>query len=167
MKTFFTVKFALLPIAVFVFLIVRGAPAAAIGAGFMVSGVVCAWRLYAREIKSLEIATFAIFGALAAGIFLARDFVVAEALPLSFVGLGVFSLVTVALRKPWTAEFSRAAYPDAADNPVFILVNMILSALWACCSCCWRWRTPRKPAASSPRASSPPAHSPRCLDQDF
>jgi phytoene dehydrogenase-like protein len=130
MKTFFTVKFALLPIAVFVFLIVRGAPAAAIGAGFMVSTVVCAWRLYAREIKSLEIATFAIFGALAAGIFLARDFVLAEALPLSFVGLGVFSLVTVALRKPWTAEFSRAAYPDAADNPVFILVNMILSALW-------------------------------------
>ena len=33
MKTFFTVKFALLPIAVFVFLIVRGMPAAAIGAG--------------------------------------------------------------------------------------------------------------------------------------
>ena len=37
MKTFFTVKFALLPIAVFVFLIVRGMPAAAIGGGFVVA----------------------------------------------------------------------------------------------------------------------------------
>ncbi|MGZ3311088.1 MAG: amine oxidase, partial [Xanthobacteraceae bacterium] len=32
--------------------------------------------------------------------------------------------------RPWTAEFSRAAYPGADENPVFVLVNMILSALW-------------------------------------
>jgi hypothetical protein len=90
MKTFFTVKFALFPIAIFTFLIVRGMPAAAIGAGFIASTIVCAWRLYAREIKTLEIATFAIFGALAAGLFLAPDIVVTEAVPLAFVGLGVF-----------------------------------------------------------------------------
>ena len=130
MKTFFTVKFALLPIAIFVFLIVRGMPAAAIGAGFVVALIVCAWRLYARDIKTLEIAALAIFGALAAGLLAARDVVVANAVPLAFVGLGVFSVATVLLRKPWTAEFSRAAYPGAAENPVFVLVNMILSALW-------------------------------------
>jgi phytoene dehydrogenase-like protein len=130
MKTFFTVKFALFPIAIFIFLIVRGMPAAAIGAGFIASAIVCAWRFYAREIKTLEIATFAIFGALAAGIFLAPDIVLTGAVPLVFVGLGVFSITTVALRKPWTAEFSRAAYPDAANEPIFVLVNAILSALW-------------------------------------
>jgi len=130
MKTFFTVKFALLPIAIFVFLIVRGLPAAAIGAGFVVALIVCAWRLYARDIKTLEIAALAIFGALAFGILVAHDVVAANAVPLAFAGLGVFSIATVLLRKPWTAEFSRAAYPGAEENPVFVLVNMILSGLW-------------------------------------
>ena len=128
MKTFFTVKFALLPIAIFVFLIVQGMPAAAIGAGFVVALIVCAWRLHVRDIKTLEIATLAIFGALAAGLLFARDVVVTNAVPLAFTGLGVFSIVTVSLRKPWTAEFSRAAYPEAAESPIFVLVNMILSA---------------------------------------
>jgi all-trans-retinol 13,14-reductase len=130
MKTFFTVKFALLPIAVFVFLIVRGMPAAAIGAGFAVALVVCAWRLYAHDIKTLEIAALAIFGALACGILVAHDVVAANAVPLAFAGLGVFSIATVLLRKPWTAEFSRAAYPGAEESPVFVLVNMIVSGLW-------------------------------------
>ena len=130
MKTFFTVKFALLPIAIFVFLIVRGMPAAAIGGGFVVALIVCAWRLYARDIKMLEIAALVIFSALAAGMFLARDVVVPNAVPLGFIGLGLFSIATVFLGRPWTAEFSRAAYPGADENPVFVLVNMILSALW-------------------------------------
>jgi all-trans-retinol 13,14-reductase len=130
MKTFFTVKFALLPIAIFVFLIVRGMPAAAIGAGFIVALIVCAWRLYVHDIKTLEIAALAIFGALAFGILIAHDVVAANAVPLAFIGLGVFSIATVLLRKPWTAEFSRATYPGAEENPVFVLVNMILSALW-------------------------------------
>ena len=130
MKTFFTVKFALLPIAVFVFLIIRGMPAAAIGAGFIVASIVCAWRLYVRDIKTLEVATLAILGALAVGALLAPDLVVGNAVPLAFAGLGVFAIATVVLRKPWTAEFSRSAYPGAAENPVFVLVNMILSALW-------------------------------------
>ena len=130
MKTFFTVNFALLPIAIFVVLIVRGMPAAAIGAGFAVALAVCAWRLYAGGIKSLEIAALAIFGVLACGILVAHDFVAANAVPLAFIGLGVFSIATVFLGKPWTAEFSRAAYPGAEENPVFVLVNMILSGLW-------------------------------------
>lgn len=130
MKTFFTVKFALLPIAIFIFLIIRGMPAAAIGAGFIVALIVCAWRLYVRDIKTLEIATLAILGALAGGALLAPDFVIGHAVPLAFAGLGVFAIVTVVLRKPWTAEFSRAAYPGAAADPLFVSVNMILSALW-------------------------------------
>jgi phytoene dehydrogenase-like protein len=130
MKTFFTVKFALLPIAIFIFLIIRGMPAAAIGAGFVAALIVCAWRLYVRDIKTLEIATLAILGALAGGALLAPDFVIGHAVPLAFAGLGVFAIATVVLRRPWTAEFSRAAYPGAAADPLFVSVNMILSALW-------------------------------------
>ena len=51
-------------------------------------------------------------------------------MPLAFIGLGLFSIATVLSGRPWTAEFSRAAYPGADENPVFVLVNMILSALW-------------------------------------
>jgi phytoene dehydrogenase-like protein len=130
MKTFFTVKFALLPLAIFVFLIVRGMPEAAIGAGFVVALIVCAWRLYVRDIKSLEIAALAIFGALAAGLLMAPDVVVGNAVPLAFAGLGLFSIATVLVRKPWTAEFSRAAYPEAVDDPLFVQINMILTGLW-------------------------------------
>lgn len=131
MKTFFTVKFALLPIAIFIFLLVRGMPAAAIAAGFIVSAAVCVWRRAAGELKNLEIATLAIFAALAAGMFLSPSLVAREAIPLAFVGLALYAIVTVILRKPWTAEFSRAAYAEATRDPLFLSINMLLSALWA------------------------------------
>jgi phytoene dehydrogenase-like protein len=130
MKTFATVKLALLPIAIFILLTIRGMPAAAIGAGFIAALLVCAWRLYVRDIRTLEIAMLAILGALAGGMLLAPDFVVDHAVPLAFAGLALFAIATVVVRKPWTAEFSRAAYPEAFADPLFLSVNMILSALW-------------------------------------
>jgi phytoene dehydrogenase-like protein len=130
MKTFFAIKFALLPFAVFLAFVVRGMPAPGIGAGLIVALGVCTWRLYSREIKNLEIVTLAIFAALAASAFVFPDIVFAQAIPLAFIWLAIFALVSVALRRPWTAEFSRAAYPEAGRNPIFVSVNMILSAIW-------------------------------------
>jgi len=82
------------------------------------------------EIKTLEIVVLAIFAALTTAYCVRADFIAAHAIPLSFLALSFFALTTVVLRRPWTAEFSRAAYPDAAGSPIFISVNMILSALW-------------------------------------
>jgi hypothetical protein len=130
-KTFFTVKFALMPLAVFIFLAAYGLPLFAVAAGLVVSIIVAAWRLHTGEIKYLELAVVVLFCALAAGIFFAADVVRAHAVPLAFVGLAAYAAASVVLARPWSAEFSRTAYPKEAGTPGFFRVNMILSALWA------------------------------------
>ena len=131
MKTFFTVKFALLPLAIFIILAAYGLPAPAVVAGLIVSIIVAAWRLRSGEIKNLELAVVVIFAALCVGLFLFPDVVRTEAIALAFVGLTAYATATVILGRPWTAEFSRGAYPGAASSPVFVRINMILSAFWA------------------------------------
>ncbi len=34
------------------------------------------------------------------------------------------------LRRPWTAEFSRADHAGEAANPIFTAINMIISGIW-------------------------------------
>jgi hypothetical protein len=130
MKTFFSVKFALLPLAVFFTLVAYGYPALAVGAGFVVALAVCCWRFYIGALKSLEIAVLAILAALAAAYAIRPDYIGVRTVPFVFIGLAVFALGSVALRKPWSAEFSRAHYPGAETNPLFLTINMILSGLW-------------------------------------
>ena len=89
-----------------------------------------AWRWHRREIKSLEIGGLAIFLGLGLADLIAPQFVGANAASLSFTGLGLVCLVTVARRKPWTADYSRAAFAQAAESPIFQAVNMVLSGLW-------------------------------------
>jgi all-trans-retinol 13,14-reductase len=130
MKTFLNVNLALLPFAIFGILLASETPAIAIYGGLMVSLLIGAWRLMASEIKILEIATLSIFAALSAGLLLFPDTVEAYAMALAFFGLGVFASCSVMLRRPWTAEFSRADYASAASNPIFTSINMIVSGIW-------------------------------------
>ncbi len=131
MKTFLNVNLALLPFAIFAILVARGTPAIAIYAGLVASLLIGAWRLYRRQLKILELATLSIFGLLTVAVLLLPDFVGAQATALALLGLGVFAAATVVLRQPWTAEFSREDYPNAAGNPIFVSINMILSGVWA------------------------------------
>jgi phytoene dehydrogenase-like protein len=130
MKTFLAVQLALAPFAAFWLLMAFAAPATAIAAGLLSSAAWCAWRLYRHEITSLEIGGLAIFLVLGAAQLLAPGTFGAKALSLSFAGLGLVCLLTVAWRKPWTADYSRAAFPDVAGTPAFQAVNMALSGLW-------------------------------------
>jgi len=130
-KTFFRAKFALFPLAVFITLIAYVSPTIAITTGFAVALVVCAWRFYSGQIKNFEVAVLAVFTALASGVFLAPGLVGPVAIPLAFIGFTAYAVATVVRRQPWTSEFSRAAYPQAGDSPLFSRINMILSALWA------------------------------------
>jgi phytoene dehydrogenase-like protein len=130
MKTFISVKFALAPFVVFWALLGLSTPGAALLAGLLLSIAGSGWRFYRREIKSLEIGGLAIFAGLGLAYLIAPQFVGANALPLSFIGLGLVALATVAQRKPWTADYSRAAFAQAAESPVFQAVNMALSGLW-------------------------------------
>lgn len=131
MKTFFKAKFALFPLAVFITLIAYASATVAVTAGFAAALVVCALRLYSGQIKNFEIAVLIVLATLAAGMVAAPGAVSPIAIPLAFVGFSIYALATVVLRRPWTAEFSRAAYPHATENPLFIRINMIISSMWA------------------------------------
>jgi phytoene dehydrogenase-like protein len=130
MKTFITVQIALAPFVVFWALLHFSTPRTAIAVGLLLSIAGFAWCLHKHEIKKLEIGGLALFASLNLAYLIAPQFVGATALPLSFIGLGLVALATVALRKPWTADYSRAAFAQAAESPIFQLVNMVLSGLW-------------------------------------
>ncbi len=130
MRTFLTVKFALVPFLVFYALLARGLPGAAIAGGFLLMAALQAWRLSRREIFVFEIGALAIFAALGASFLAAPQWTAANALWLSFAGQGVVALASLALKRPWTADYSRAAYPDSAGTPQFFLVNAAISGLW-------------------------------------
>lgn len=130
MRTFITVKFALAPFAVFLALLAFGMPATALVAGLALSIAVFAWRYYKHEIKSLEIGSLVIFFVLGLAYVIRPNFAGANAAVLFFVGLGLTCLITVALRKPWTADYSRSAFAQVAESPIFQAINMFLSGLW-------------------------------------
>ena len=60
----------------------------------------------------------------------APAFIAGAALWLSFAGLGLTALVSVALRRPWTADYSRAAFAAESATSLFEVVNMFISGLW-------------------------------------
>ena len=130
MRTFLTVKLALAPFALFWMLLGLATPGLALAAGGAASLAVTAWRLSRREIMVLEFGGSAIFLILGAAAPAAPDLIADLVAPLSLAGLGLICLGSVALGRPWTADYSRAAYAEAANSPLFIRVNMALSALW-------------------------------------
>ncbi len=130
MKTFLIVKFTLVPFIVFYALLGRGLPGAAIGAGLVLIAALELWRLSRREIFVFEIGALALFALLGAAFLVAPGVTAANALWLSLAGQGVIAFASLALRRPWTADYARAAYPGQAGTPQFFLINAAISGLW-------------------------------------
>jgi phytoene dehydrogenase-like protein len=130
MKTFLAASLGQSPFMIFWILLGFGAPGPAIAAGAILSFGICAWRLPRLELPLFDAGGLALFVALGAFALVAPQAAAANALWLSFAGLGVLALASVALRRPWTAEFSRLAYASQATSPIFQAVNMAISALW-------------------------------------
>jgi phytoene dehydrogenase-like protein len=61
----------------------------------------------------------------------APDLAASNALWLSFAGLSAISVASLVARRPWTAGYARAAYPDNAATPQFFVINAAITALWA------------------------------------
>jgi len=78
----------------------------------------------------LEIGGLVLFGLIALAQQMSPDWTAANALWLSFAGLGAISFISVACGRPWTADYSRAAYPDNAGTPQFKIINAGITALW-------------------------------------
>lgn len=130
MKTVLNVSFALLPLVVLTILTAVGLPVDAIYGGATTSILIGLWRLYQREIRILERATLGIFVLLVVGYRFYPDLVGNHAIALAFAGLGAFAIATVALRRPWTSEFSRADHQGETASPIFTSINMTISGLW-------------------------------------
>ena len=127
---FLTVNLALIPFVVLWVLLGTHQPALAIAAGLALSLLGNAWRAWHRDLMVLEFGGLVLFGLLTFAQLVAPDWTAANALWLSFAGLGAISLLSVAFGRPWTADYSRAAYPDNASTPQFRIINAGITALW-------------------------------------
>ena len=88
MKTFFTVKFALVPFAVFWALLGAKYPDWAIWSGLALASAGNLWRAAGRDFFGLEAGGLALFALLAGALLVSHDWTAANALWLSFAGLG-------------------------------------------------------------------------------
>lgn len=130
MKTFLTIKFALLPYLAFYALLGWHRPGAAILVGLGLILALGVWRATRREIFVFELGTLLLFATLGGAFLIAPAAVSAAALWLALAGQGVIALASLVLRRPWTADYARAAYPEAAGTPQFYLINAAISGLW-------------------------------------
>lgn len=130
MVTFLRAKLGLAAFALFWFLAARGMVGAAVALGLGWAAAFAGWRLTQAAASPLDLFGMGFFAALGAGFLIAPDAVAAHGVSISFAGLGLFSLASVAFKRPWTTEISRAAFADVAATPAFLAVNSAISALW-------------------------------------
>jgi phytoene dehydrogenase-like protein len=130
MKTFINVKLALVPFALFWALLGAGHPDLAVWSGLGLSSAGNLWRAATRHFVGLEAGSLALFALLALGQLLSPDWTAANALWLSFAGLGVISLSSLLFGRPWTSDYARMAYPGNAGTPQFRIINAAMSGLW-------------------------------------
>jgi phytoene dehydrogenase-like protein len=106
----------------------------ALGAGFAVALVLCAWRWRRGALKTMELAALGFF-ALQAIV----TTVVAPHLPraydavLASLALAAIAWGTLAARSPFTLEYARDDWPpEYWDAPLFRRTNTIITAVWGC-----------------------------------
>ena len=131
MKTFIAAQIGLAPLAAFWLLLGFASPGAALAVGLAAALAMTAWRWTRSELYMIEIGALATFLVMASIDLAQPTFFAGAALWLSFVGLGLTALISVALKRPWTADYSRAAFAAESASPIFFAVNMMISGLWA------------------------------------
>jgi phytoene dehydrogenase-like protein len=130
MKVFLTVKLALLPFVVFWALLGWHQPSWAVWSALALSLTGNLWRATRSELALLELGSLALFVLLAIANDVAPVWTAINSLWLSFAALGVISFGSLAVSRPWTADYSRASYADSASTPQFQLINMLMTGLW-------------------------------------
>ena len=130
MRTFLAANLGLGPFVLFwVLMAPLGIEPAAL-VGLALSLMLTLWRAEKREFRTLEAGGVLLFAALELALRAGVGVSAADAVAMSFAGLGALALASVALKRPWTAEYSRAAFAAEAESPIFHSVNQILSAFW-------------------------------------
>ncbi|MCR9137945.1 MAG: NAD(P)/FAD-dependent oxidoreductase [Alphaproteobacteria bacterium] len=130
MRTYIRINLALLPLPLYLMVSWLVSPVAA--AGVALAYALC-WSVFERGMKVPPVFECALILGLAA-VLLDRLF---NVMPLLGSPNGVVLLclsagaaVSIALRRPWTAEFSASDYGGASETPLFMTINMVMSGLW-------------------------------------
>ncbi|MCY6383088.1 phytoene desaturase family protein [Hoeflea prorocentri] len=131
MKTYLLVNVALLSLPLYLLGAWLFSPLIGAGVAFAYAIV---WSLATRGLKMPPVFEIGLI----AGLFLVLVDRLFNVQPLMEAPTGVVLLclavgaaASVAIRKPWTAAFSASEYGGASQTPLFLLVNMIMSAFWA------------------------------------
>lgn len=131
MKTYLSVKIALLPFALYWLANGLGSPLLGASAGALIAAVAFAYRVRFGGPRLLEgsalLVLSLIAGLNASGVAGAA----AHGVALSFAALGAACGMSVARGQPWTSAYSAAAWKGASQSPLFLQINRWISSLWA------------------------------------
>jgi hypothetical protein len=111
MRTFLAANLGLGAFALFWIAIGLVGVEPAVLAGLATSAALTLWRAANREFRTLEASGFLAFAAFEAASRAGAGLPAGDAVARSCAALGVLSLVSCTLRRPWTAEYSRRAAP--------------------------------------------------------
>jgi all-trans-retinol 13,14-reductase len=106
---------------------------AGIAVALGISCLLLAQQLWTHSYRLLEAASFVFFAGAALAVFLIGNTAPADnAGPFGFGALLLIAAVSVLVRRPFTADMARLAYPRQYwHNPAFITLHSIISSVWA------------------------------------
>jgi len=128
MKSFPATGLSFLPFIGFWLLAGQGMPGAGLMFGVVTGAAVLAWR--AGDIKLLDILAVDFFAVLALAHIMNWGWMLAHAGVASFAVLAVVSFASIALGRPWSADYSRAQFCELAHTPRFVGINVAMTAMW-------------------------------------
>ncbi len=132
MNTGLSTTLGFIPLTAFWTLAGFGHDGVAAAAGLGTSLALNAFRLSRGDLKRIELAALGFLVAFNAALLAGISVIIENGSQLAFVVLGITAAITVLQRKPWSADYSRADWPEALHQTRrFIAVNMVMSGIWA------------------------------------
>lgn len=131
MKTFFSVKFALLPFVVYWAAAGFGWHGAGAALGAAIAAAMLVVRLRTKSPWLLEAVGLPVLALLAVAHAIPLRLVADNGVAWSFLALGLACSTSVAGGRPWTGAYAAAAWGGASESELFRRINGFLSTLWA------------------------------------
>ena len=131
MKTFLLVKAALLPLPIYAVGAVLGVPGWGAAVGLLYGLVWVLGRHRGALPPVFEGAQLVALALVVAAHALAVAPVMAVSNAIVLAALAVGAWISIAIGRPWTGEFSAAAFAAVATSPLFHQINRQISLLWA------------------------------------
>ncbi len=131
MRTFLLVKAALLPLPLYALGAWMGRPFEAAAFGLLYG---IAWALVRHRGKLPPAFETALLGGLAVVVIahlVGAAGLAAHSNAIVLAALALGATVSIALGRPWTAEFSAGEYQGASTSPLFRIINAQISGVWA------------------------------------